>query len=73
MRLPKALPEDVGALTDLEHKAECEWWWLNGALHAVAQVQAEGLECVPEMREQQRNIDRVRLEISVRLAALARR
>jgi hypothetical protein len=70
MELPKRLPDGVEALVDLEQRVEREWWWLNGALHAVAQVQVDGPRCVEELREQQRNVDRVRVEIALRLALL---
>jgi hypothetical protein len=70
MELPQRLPDGVEALVDLEQRVEREWWWLNGALHAVAQVRADGPRCVEELREQQRNVDRVRVEIALRLALL---
>jgi hypothetical protein len=43
-------------------RLEQEWWWINGALHAVAQLQAEG--------PQARNIDHFRTAIAMRLAQL---
>jgi hypothetical protein len=36
------LPDRVEELLGLERRLEQEWWWINGALHAVAQLQAEG-------------------------------
>lgn len=34
------LPEMLGELRELERAVEREWWWLHGALNAVAQMQA---------------------------------
>jgi hypothetical protein len=36
--MPDTLEEE---LRTLEREVEREWWWLNGALHAAAQVYAE--------------------------------
>ena len=59
-------------LRALERQVEREWWWLNGALHAVAQVQAEStlgsLASFREMRAQVREIARRRVEIAVRIS-----
>lgn len=33
---PACLPETLEDLQILEHRIEQEWWWINGALHAVA-------------------------------------
>lgn len=56
---------------------EREWWWLDGALHAVAQIHAErsngSLAAFREMQVQARDVDRRRVEITVRIAALAGR
>jgi hypothetical protein len=50
------------------------WWWLNGALHAVAQMQSErlngSLTGFREMQEQAREVDRKRLQIAVRIAEM---
>jgi hypothetical protein len=68
------LPDTLGELLALEHQIEREWWWLNGALHAVAEVQAEAavgnLRCLREMQAQARTIDRRRVEIALRIAGL---
>src|SRR3954468_16717857 len=34
------MPDSLSELRALERQVEREWWWLNGALHAVAEVQA---------------------------------
>jgi len=39
---PDMLPNRLEDLQDLERRIEREWWWINGALHAVAQLQADG-------------------------------
>jgi hypothetical protein len=54
-------PEHLQDLHSLEHRIEREWWWINGALHAVAQLQAEGPHSLRELRAQARNVDRLRL------------
>lgn len=61
------LPEDIAALRRLEQG----WWWLNGALHAVAQLKADGPQSIGKLREQARMIDRKRVAISVRLAEIS--
>ena len=66
------LPGTLEELHELERIAEREWWWLNGALHAVAQMQVERpagvLTTFRQMQEQAREIDRRRVEIAVRIA-----
>ena len=51
----------------LERQVEREWWWLNGALHAVAQVQADRLQGAlvnfREMQAQAREVDRRRVRL----------
>jgi hypothetical protein len=67
------LPGDLDGLLILERRLEREWWWINGALHPVAQLQADGPRGLRELHAQARNIDRMRVAISVRLAELAPR
>jgi hypothetical protein len=68
------MPDTLEGLRALERQIERQWWWLNGALHAVAQLQAEravgSLACFREMHEQAREIDRQRVQIAMRIAAL---
>ena len=56
---------------------EREWWWLNGALNAVAQVQAErqrgSLERFRHMQAQAREVDRRRVQIAARIAEVEAR
>ncbi len=58
----------------LEREVEREWWWLHGALNAVAQMRAGraagGIVSFREMQEQARKVDRRRVEIAVRIAEL---
>ena len=35
------MPDTLEELRALEREVEREWWWLHGALNAVAQAQAE--------------------------------
>ena len=72
MVIPEPLPEQLEELLKLEHRLEREWWWINGAQHAAAQIQSDGPQGVRELRTQARTIDRMRVEISVRLAELTR-
>jgi hypothetical protein len=68
---PRQLPERLEDLLSLERRLEREWWWVNGALHAVAQLQAEGPRTIRDLDAQARNIDRMRVAIAARLAQLA--
>jgi DNA repair ATPase RecN len=61
------LPEGLAELLQLERRMEQEWWWINGALHAVAQLQAEGPKAIRELDAQAREIDRMRVKIAARL------
>jgi hypothetical protein len=58
----------------LQWRHEDAGWWLNGALHAVAQAQAERsvgkLQSFREMQAQVREVDRQRVEIALRIAEL---
>ena len=73
----RTMPETLEELRAIERQVEREWWWLSGGLHAVAQVQAEraegSLAAFREMQAQAREVDRRRVEIAVRIAALAGR
>jgi hypothetical protein len=68
------LPDTLEELRALEREVEREWWWLHGALNAVAQMRAGGaaggIESFREMQEQARKVDRRRVEIAARIAAL---
>jgi hypothetical protein len=61
-------------LRALEREVERQWWWLNGALHAVAQGQAERPHVDPkafrQMQAQMREIDRQRVLLAVRIAEI---
>ena len=47
-----------------------EWWWLNGALHAIAQVSSGDPGAYWKMLTQKRAVDRKRVEIATRIGAL---
>jgi hypothetical protein len=68
------LPTCLDALLVLERAVEKEWWWLAGALHAVAEVNAEGPHApsgrLRELQAQKLNLDRKRVEIAVRIASI---
>lgn len=68
------MPDTLEELRALEREVEREWWWLNGALHAVAQVQAErqrgSLQSFRQMQAQAREVDRRRVGIAVRIAEM---
>jgi predicted secreted hydrolase len=69
------MPDTLEELLALEREIEREWWWLNGALHAVAQLQADGPQPnrFREMQAQAREVDRRRTQIAMRIAAEAGR
>ena len=62
--------DDLDKLRALEREIEREWWWLNGALHAIAQVSSGVAGTYCEMMEQKRDVDRKRVEIASRIATL---
>lgn len=68
------MPDTLDELRTLERQVEREWWWLNGALHAVAQLKAErsvgSLAGFRELQQQASEIDRQRVQIAVRIATL---
>jgi hypothetical protein len=68
------LPTCLDALCALERAVEKEWWWLSGALHAVAEVSAEVANApvgrLRELQAQMLNLDRKRVEIAVRIASI---
>jgi hypothetical protein len=68
--MPTALEE----LRALEREAEREWWWLHGALNAVAQARAEhatgGVGRFREMQAQVREVDRRRVQLALRIAEI---
>ena len=68
------MPDSLEELRTLERDVEREWWWLNGALHAVAQAHAEWsagkLQSIREMQAQAHEVDSRRVEIAVRIAEL---
>jgi hypothetical protein len=70
------MPNSLEELRALERQVERECWWLNGALHAVAQMQVERLNGslmgFREMQEQARAIDSRRVQIAIRMAQLER-
>lgn len=65
------LPTSKEALERLARQLEREWWWINGALHALAQLAADGPRSAADLRAQARSIDERRLAVSVRLAELS--
>jgi hypothetical protein len=68
------LPTCLDALCALERAVEKEWWWLAGALHAVAEVSAEVATApigrLRELQAQKLNLDRKRVEIAARIATI---
>jgi hypothetical protein len=71
--LPR-MPDTLEAVRTMERQIEREWWWLNGAIHATAQVRAErsssDLHAFREMQAQAREVDRLRVQIAMRIAAI---
>ena len=74
MHIRPSLPETLEELRELERQIEREWWWLHGALNAVAQMHAERatgtLGDFRDMHAQAREVDRRRVAIAVRIAVI---
>jgi hypothetical protein len=68
------LPNTLEELRELERQVEREWWWLHGALNAVAQMHAERatgtLGSFRDMHVQAREVDKCRVAIAVRIAEI---
>jgi hypothetical protein len=67
-------PDALEELRALERQVEREWWWLNGALHATAQINSArpyaDIRRLREMQAQAREVERWRGEIAMRIAAI---
>lgn len=74
MEMEHPMPDTLEELRALEREVEQEWWWLNGALTAVAKIQAErqrgSLGGFRQMQAQVREVDRRRVQIAVQIAEL---
>ena len=69
------LPDTLEELRQLERHLEREWWWLHGALNAVAHMRVEqqrSAHSFREMQAQAREVDRRRVQIAVRIAQIDR-
>ena len=68
------LPGGLEDLCALERAVEKEWWWLGGALHAVAEMRIDFPNApvghFRELQTQKLTLDRKRVEIAVRIAAI---
>jgi hypothetical protein len=66
------MPSGREELLALEQQLEREWWWLHGALNAVAELQvgrsSADLTTFRYLQALAREIDRRRVALSVRLA-----
>ena len=62
--------DNLDELRELERQIEREWWWLDGALHAIAQVNSGDPDTHWQMLNQKRAVDRKRIEIANRIAAI---
>ncbi len=69
------MPNTLEELRTLERHVEREWWWLHGAINAVAQARTEhehgDLRSFREMQAQALEVDRQRVQIALRIAELA--
>ena len=67
------LPVGLEDLCALERAVEKEWWWLSGALHAVAEMRMDFPNApvghFRELQAQKLTLDRKRVEIAVRIAS----
>ena len=74
METERKMPDTLDELRALDREVEREWWWLNGALRAVAQLQAErqrgNLQSFRQMQAQAQEVDRCRVAIAVRIAEM---
>jgi hypothetical protein len=61
---------ELDKLRELERQIEREWRWLNGALHAIAQVNSGDPGAYWQMLTQKRAVDRKRIEVASRIAAI---
>jgi hypothetical protein len=70
------VPDTLEELQTLERQVEREWWWLHGALNAIAALRAEqgGDDALRfrSLQSQAREVDRRRVQIAVRVAELTR-
>jgi hypothetical protein len=75
MKAEHTMPNTLEELRSLERDVECEWWWLHGAINAVAQARTEhahgDARSFREMQAQAREVDRRRVQIALRIAELA--
>jgi hypothetical protein len=75
--MPAQIPDALEELQKLERAVEREWWWLHGALNALAQANAEGplgrIKMLREMDAQARTVDQRRVQIAKRIAELNQR
>ena len=62
--------DDWAQLQEIERQIERGWWWLSGALHAIAQVNSGDPGAYMQVLTQKRAVDRKRVEIACRIAAL---
>jgi hypothetical protein len=62
--------DELAKLQEVERQIEREWWWLSGALHAIAQVSSGDPHAYLEMLTQKRAVDRKRVEVATRIATL---
>lgn len=68
------LPDTIEELRELERQVEREWWWLHGALNAVAQLHAQRatgtLGNFRDMHFQAREVAKRRVQIAMRIAEI---
>ena len=68
------MPNTLEELRALERDVEREWWWLHGALNAVAQARIDrghgDLRSFREMQAQALEVDRRRVQVGLRIAEL---
>jgi hypothetical protein len=67
-------PQGLENVQAIEQQLEREWWWLQGALNATAELRTGRAEAQPQhfrgLQAQAREVDRRRVRIAVRLAEL---
>ena len=67
-------PHDTETLLAIEQQLEREWWWLQGALNATAELRTARIGADPlhfrRLQAQAQEVDRRRVEIAMRIAEL---
>ena len=74
MKTQSNVPDSLENLRVIEQQLEREWWWLQGALNAVAELRVVRFQADPlhfrRLQAQAREVDRRRVQIAMSIAKL---